>query len=311
MTFRYRIVSLVIVSQLVGIFVSGGLIWAEETPALKLLFSIGEAERDEPLLKPGSIDVDTLRGEVYVTDRGNSEIYVYDETGRFLQRIRKDLKVNAPDELLVDRSGNLVVCEQDLPMLWLLDHQGSVIEEVQLKLDGSERFLPGGMCTDIGGAVLVVERFGDKVVRINKTDRSIEQWPVDLGKQENIIELQDILTLGDGKTILLSSKGYAVRILDREGVLVNKFGEHGSKRNEFSFPTAFALGPKGKLWIVDTFQHSVKVFNQDGSFFKEYGRMGSKPGKFFFPNDIAFGRGGKLYILEGGNARFQVFQVEQ
>ncbi len=311
MTTRGRHIRLVIFSQIMGVFISVGQLRVEDAPALKFLFSVDETGRYEKLQRPVSIGVDMVRSEIYIADAGERKIFLYDETGRFLQEMGRDLEPKAPYGLFVHDSGNLVVAEQDLPRLELLDHTGSVVGEVPLEPGESERFLPGGMCSDRSGMVYVCERFGDKVLRVDLSERRSERWPFDPGGQDDAVELQDILPLGDGKMMLLSSKGSVVRVVDGNGKVVRRFGMHGAKADEFSFPTAFALGREGRVWIVDTFQHSVKVFNQDGSFFKEYGRMGSEPGNFFFPNDIAFGKDGRLYVLDGGNRRLQAFQVEE
>ncbi len=278
-------------------------------PDLRYLFSVLEADRGVPLLRPGSIAVDTLKGEVYLTDRGRKAIFLYSESGRFLQEFGKEVGLHIPFYLLVDPSVHLVVGEQDRPVLWLLDLKGRVLDEIRLIDDDKEGILPGGISPGPGDNLYVASRYGNSVVKVNLTEKRVDDWYSYPEGQDDGIEIQDIIALEDGRVILLSSRGSVVHVLDGEGRPLVRFGRHGSTEDEFSFPSAFALGPDGKLWIIDTFQHSVKVFDLDGTFIGEFGEMGTEPGRLFFPVDLAFGRGGKLFILERGKARLQAFQL--
>jgi hypothetical protein len=278
-------------------------------PDHRLLFSVLEAGRGVTLIKPSSIAVDTLKGEVYLTDRGRRAIFLYNESGQFLQEFGKEIGLHIPYCLMVDPSLHLVAGEQDKPKLWLLDLKGRILDEISLISDDKEGILPGGVSPGPEDNLFVVNRYGNSVIKVNLAEKRVDNWYTHPENQDGGIELQDIITLEDRRVLLLSSRGSVVHVLDAEGRPLIKFGRHGSTEDEFSFPSAFAIGPRGKLWIIDTFQHSVKVFDLDGTFINEFGEMGTEPGELFFPIDIAFGRGGKLFILEKGKARLQAFQL--
>ncbi len=295
---------------LVGTFFVGSGTARGEALSIKHLFTVREAARDEGLERPASIAVDTLRGEVYVSDRMRKEILIYDEEGRFLQKIGGQSGIQIPSCLAVTPSGTLVVGEKTFPVLAFLEMGGNRPAKIDLKLDGSTDILSGGISVRSDDEIFLVERFGTRVIRVNRKTGSVERFfPVAAGTAPKGIEFQDVIATPDRGVIGLSSKGRAVYILDERGEIVKRFGEHGSRAENVSFPTAAALGPKGAIWIVDSFQHSIKVFRQDGSFCGEFGEMGTDDGKFFFPIDIAFGKGSRFFVLEKGVPRFQAFQL--
>jgi len=279
--------------------------------SIDLLFTIDRAEPDGRLLKPGGIDCDTLRGEIYLADRGRKEVLVYDEAGRFLRKIDRSSGIRIPFRLLVDPSGTLIVGEERESKLRYTDLTGRPIGEESLIMDPDTGILPGGMAIGTGGDLLVVDRFGEGVWRINRMAGRPERFFDPAGRDDGKIELQDIALTREGKAIIISSKGYGVRVIDPAGIPMTRFGAHGSQPSDFSFPISVAIDRRGRLWVVDTFQHAVKVFLQDGTFVTELGGMGTEPGRFFFPVDITFGSDNRLYVLEKGVPRFQAFQVHE
>jgi DNA-binding beta-propeller fold protein YncE len=294
----------------VGIVLLETTVAAGETPSLNHLFAVRDAARDESLVRPASIAVDTLQGEVYLSDRNRKEILIYSEEGYFLQRIGRDSGIQIPFHLAVNPTGDLIVSEQDLPEIVFLETSGTPKAKFELKIDNSTDFLSGGITVGSDGNVYLVERFGRNIVRIDRKTGGVEKFFSDTISSLGEIEFQDVVTTRDGKIIAVSSKGHAIHVLDDTGNVLKQFGTHGSKAKNFSFPTAAAIGPEGTIWVVDTFQHSIKVFHPDGSFYGEFGEMGTDEGKFFFPIDIAFGKGRKLFVLEKGIPRFQAFELQ-
>jgi streptogramin lyase len=211
--------------------------------------------------------------------------------------------------MAVDPGGYLVVGEQDLPDLWIIETTGRGARKLSLNVEPSGDILPGGLLVEPDGDIVIAERFGRDVVRLNRTSGTVEGILEGVGRFEEEFELQDIVRMPDGRSILISSKGYVVHVVDATGKTLHRFGLHGSRTDHFSFPVAAAIGPNGNLWIVDTFQHTLKVFALDGTFIGEILEMGSRPGQLFFPVDLAFGRDGRLYTLEKGVPRLQAFQL--
>ena len=93
-------------------------------------------------------------------------------------------------------------------------------------------------------------------------------------------------------------------------------------------PIAVALGPDGRLYVIDAGPARIAVFDRDGRFLADWGGAGGDAGQFRFrrpgqcrdapPEDCAPDDGGgvavdgqgRVYIADYGNNRVQVFSPE-
>ena len=92
-------------------------------------------------------------------------------------------------------------------------------------------------------------------------------------------------------------EGATGRILkyDREGHLLEEWGEIGFRPGQFRTPHALALDSQGRLWVADRGNHRIQVFHQDGSAVlgddgrpliqRSYGRVS---GLFITPDDTLY-----------------------
>jgi DNA-binding beta-propeller fold protein YncE len=113
----------------------------------------------------------------------------------------------------------------------------------------------------------------------------------------------------DGYLLMISNSGSALTSFDPANKLRNRFGEHGRRPEDFSFPTTAAVDSIGGLWVVDSFRHELKHFDSKRKFVGIFGRRGGGQGEFFFPVDIKITPDGKMGVLEKGSGRLQVFKI--
>ena len=90
----------------------------------------------------------------------------------------------------------------------------------------------------------------------------------------------------------------------------------GPDPGSFLFPLSFAIGPNGRIYVLDAGNSRIQVFSADGEYITQWGRRGSGPGEFDFgqgmaPEDfrgsIAVDDGGYIFAADPGNRRIQVF----
>ena len=84
----------------------------------------------------------------------------------------------------------------------------------------------------------------------------------------------------------------------------------GPEDEPFSMPSDAAVGPDGKLYVLDGVNHRVVVFDAAGQFRFKFGSRGSNLGQLFFPLGITTSPDGKVYVADSGNHRFQVFSAD-
>ena len=72
----------------------------------------------------------------------------------------------------------------------------------------------------------------------------------------------------------------------------------GSGDGEFKQPTAIAVSPVGKIYVVDRKLDTVKVYYPDGSHDFSFGSQGSGEGQFNSPHSAVADADGNLYVVE-------------
>ncbi|XP_065180514.1 tripartite motif-containing protein 2-like [Sycon ciliatum] len=97
-----------------------------------------------------------------------------------------------------------------------------------------------------------------------------------------------------------------VRVFEKGGRELNKFGTRGSGPEQFNWPWGI-ISSNGRLLVVDQFNHRIQVFTTDGNFITMFGSEGESDGQFNNPKHIAEDRHGHLLVTDRDNHRVQVF----
>lgn len=75
-------------------------------------------------------------------------------------------------------------------------------------------------------------------------------------------------------------------------------------------PKGIAVGPDGRLYVVDGTNSNVTVFNRDGTVARSWGRKGDRDGEFNEPWGIAVAPDGSVFVADTWNHRIQKFDAE-
>lgn len=92
-----------------------------------------------------------------------------------------------------------------------------------------------------------------------------------------------------------------------DGVLVWKFGGHGSGDGQFSNPHGVAVDAEENIYVCDAGNDRIQKFTSEGVFLTKWGTRGSGDGEFAFPTDVAVDSDGNVYVVDYGNERIQKF----
>ncbi len=74
-------------------------------------------------------------------------------------------------------------------------------------------------------------------------------------------------------------------------------------------PSDVAVGPQGRIYVVDGVHHQIKIYNRDGTFISSFGSQGSAGGSFHYPLGLDVSREGSVYVADAGNHRVQIFDA--
>jgi uncharacterized protein (TIGR03663 family) len=87
------------------------------------------------------------------------------------------------------------------------------------------------------------------------------------------------------------------------------YGKTSAGQNALSDPKNVAVGPDGRIYVVEGKAARVTVFNADGSFATSWGGPGQADGQFQEPWGIGVAPNGNVYVADTWNHRIQYFDA--
>ena len=261
-------------------------------------------------------------GHVYVSDRMQHAVFVYDRDGRFLDAIlAADLTLN---QYIAKQTGSLETNEALAYNLFrgLVSYRSTDASDKTLPLPQVEDWSPMGL------------RFGtnDHLYLTDVTKDRNRIWVLDLGElpiayswtsfnppaisfgasgKENGQFLFPNSAMADSQGRIYVSDGNNGRITvwDKTGSFLFNFGG-GAGDGSLNLPRGIFIDSRDRLHIVDAVGQKVHVYDVSGSepaFLFSFGDFGADDGLFNYPNDIAIDTSGRLYIADRENNRVQVW----
>lgn len=276
--------------------------FASDTPKIKYLFSVDGVEgyrfRD-----PQGIYFDSEEGEIYLADTGNNTIDIFDSKGLLLFQFGKGVLISPFD--LVVRGGRIYVSQQGKGYIEVFNYRGKSISRIYPPGGKGKKFYPGRLALDDKENLYVVEMISQKILIFDKDGRFISGF----GGAERFSSISGIFVRA-GRIYVTASEGKPIQVFDMKGKFLLEIGEHGEKKEDFSFAGNLYVDRKERLWVIDNFRHQLKVFDREGRLLFNYGAYGMNPGDLLFPVDIDFNKD-TMYILEKGTKRLSIFRVEE
>ena len=254
-----------------------------------------------PMSNPQGLAVNLRTEEFLVADALNDRILIFDTTGALVFDFTLGDDRHNPLGIAVNAAEEIIVGAMDRSELWVYDYSGEYLNTIDLPLG----VLPGRLLIDSTGAILVINRAGHEVLRLDAGGAVVAKYE----SPEEICKPSGICFDNRGDLFLVSTAGAAVTAFDLSGKKYFSLGVHGSKPENFSHPTSAAVDDAGELWVVDSFRHELKHFDSNHKFMGVVGGRGTSAGDFFFPIDIKITPGGKMGVLEKGSGRLQIFRI--
>ncbi|MBF0614364.1 MAG: 6-bladed beta-propeller [Magnetococcales bacterium] len=168
---------------------------------------------------------------------------------------------------------------------------------------------PLGVAVDRAGQVYVVDS-QQKVIMVYDP---LGLWLRTLGKQSGMVRPGGIAVSPAGDRIYVTDRDpkdgahHALWIFDAEGGVIHKIAKRGSGDGELSYPADVAVGPDGRVFVLDSGNFRVQVFDRDGKFLAKWGQVGQALGQFSRPRALTVDRHGRVYVVDGSFVNIQVF----
>lgn len=264
----------------------------------------------EGKLRPVSVSIEPLHGEVAITESRQSSIHVLNAAGIETFVTGKFAGLSLPVDGTVDAQGRLVCIsktdgwhntitrmniygepETYTPALpredWNPDHLTILRDGHYLTVDMDTGYL--AKHDSITGMVIWAGFIGDGSLRDINFGRPCE--------------------MPSGEIFVPGGRLFQVFVLSAKGDFITSFGRFGSAPGRLVLPVSVANGPEGTILVLDRLRHKILVFDAEYNFQTEFGTLGSRPGQFYHPVSMAADVNGSLYVAQGYQGRVQVFDV--
>jgi DNA-binding beta-propeller fold protein YncE len=258
---------------------------------------------------------------VFVTDRLQRVVFVYDLDGKLLDAILgPDLTLSEyvskhVDGLQPDSKLAYNLFEQ------VVRFQAAGEDEQVLPAPDPASWAPLGVRVDEQGMMLLTDVVeGRHAVREFPGELILASTWLEFDPPEIVFGAQgqgsgefmypnSAVADSKGRIFVTDGNNGRISVWDAFGSFLFNFGR-GVGESALSLPRGAVMDKRDRLHIVDAVDQSVKVYDvseEEPRFLYAFGDWGTKEGEFNYPGDIALDGSGRLYIADRENNRIQVW----
>ncbi|MEO8287332.1 MAG: PA14 domain-containing protein [Chloroflexota bacterium] len=202
-------------------------------------------------------------GHLYVMDYEAHRLQIFNTTGHVLQVVDKSvLKTCAANGIDGSLQGSV----------YMACTSTSVVDRLSLAADGTPPNVAASLAGDEGdrleqpvdvavdpsGRVYAID-LKDRLVRFGPQGNITEQWTVPVGQLEGGSRLA--LSPDGSKMYVSDSDRKRVDVINLAEGTIGYFGSPGSDSGQFQGPSGIAVGPDGRVYVLDRVNNNVQVFN--------------------------------------------------
>ncbi|WP_147534111.1 6-bladed beta-propeller [Bacillus marasmi] len=265
---------------------------------------------EEPLKKP--MDVAKVGEYIYVSDTGNKQIQVFDQSGtpitKFGKKGTKEGEFQFPYGIDGDEQGNVYVADMYNGKISVFNSKGEF--QHYFKETGKETLIkaPGGLrivdnkiyVTDIEKhKVFVFGLDGEKVAEIGGA-----------GTGEGQFIAPNSVAVDEDQNVYVSDSGNnRVQVFNKDGKFekIINGSKDGKGQSSFVNPRGIGVDGRGNVYIVNNLSHNIYVYDKDGNQENVLGGMGSNNDQLYLPNGLYVDERGTIFVTDTINQRVSVF----
>jgi len=197
------------------------------------------------------------------------------------------------DTLAITDPGNKLLCFIDLK-------NGN---DIEAKI---ELLNPVGIAVDSDQNILLVDSHLHLLFKIDHNGREIWRKGGRGDRDENL-NFPTFVEFSNDKIFIVDTLSYAIKIFDREGNFISKFGRAGDGLGDFGKPKGIGVDIYGNIYVVDSLFDVVQVFDISGNLLSWFGGSGEDEGHLLHPEGIEI-RDHEIFVVNSMNSRIEVFR---
>ncbi|MFN2289977.1 MAG: hypothetical protein ACK2UC_02180 [Anaerolineae bacterium] len=260
-------------------------------------------------------------GRIFVTDRLQGAIFVYDADGAYLDTILSpDLTLSKYIAELTEgvMAGRTFAFNRFEPEVHY--YEASSVEHT-LPAPGPAAWSPLGLRIDAQGRGLLTDVASSRHC-VREIPADVIQSPSwyyfdpayrvygETGQEAGqLLFPNSAVADSQGRIHVVDGNNSRISVWDEGGEFLFFYGQ-GAAEGTLNLPRGAAIDEHDRLHIVDAVGQCVRVYDVSGAepqFLFDFGAWGLDDGEFNYPNDIALDESGRLYIADREGNRIQVW----
>ena len=101
---------------------------------------------------------------------------------------------------------------------------------------------------------------------------------------------------------------HCIKVFDKAGHFLYKFGKYGTGDGEFNGPTRLSINKAEHLMVCDADNNRIQVFEVNGKFLGKFGSEKKKIGQLRRPISTAVLSDGRIVVTDSHNQWVQIFE---
>ena len=249
------------------------------------------------------------RDEIVITDSCNNRVQVFSSDGTYLRSFGskgdKEGEFNSPIGVAIgNENGIIFIADSANHRIQLFRGQGEFLSKFgeEGNLDHQLSY-PNGLSIGSDGNCIVADSGNKKIKLFSRTG----QFQRSIGSEGSFtfpfycIQYKEYLIASDFKED-------CIKVFDKAGHFLYKFGKRGTGDGEFNGPYHLSINKAEHLMVCDENNHRIQVFEVNGNFIGKFGSKGKKIGRFSRPLSSAVLSDGRIVVTEFYNHRVQIFE---
>ena len=233
------------------------------------------------------------RDRVYVLNRGEHPIIVYEKDGSFIGSWGEGMFQNAHGAYIDDK-GYIYCVDRDRHVLWKFTTDGELlmtIGNVDQAADGEPFNLPTDVALAPDGDIYVSDGYGNnRIHRYSPEGELLLSWG-EPGEGPGQFNLPHGIWVREGMVYVADRQNHRIQISTPEGEYIDEWGG-------FKQPCDLSIDNAGIVYVPEL-QGRVSILNLDGEVLARIGReRGFEPGEFYAPHCTWTDSEGSLYVGE-------------
>jgi tripartite motif-containing protein 71 len=282
-----------------------------------------EGDDDGQFVRPHDLDFSPTEDKLYIVDRDNNRIQVFNKNGTFLfkwgEEGEGDGEFTLPYGLDVDKEGNVWVADRGNSRIQKFDADGNFLLAFGSEGEGEGEFrqLRHVGVDDQLQYLYAVDSDNNRIQKFDINGSFVEAFG-ELGNASGEFNVPVTIVIDSKGALFVNERGNErVQKLDSRGNPISMWGSKGPNQTQFCHSEHLATDRYDNIYVADpqsdpgcSLEAAIKKFDNNGKFITSW-RVFPAGDSEADPEHLAVDSAGNVYLSERGNHRIQVYRPVQ